>query len=104
MGRKYKSFYQGKGISKNDKSAKPLRAESNTFVDTYDKKTGIFKSRRKYNGQGNAYRDLDVGHEHRPFDHVHDFSTREDIHKNFRLPDKREKTELKKAKRKRRFM
>ena len=104
MARKYKSFYHGKGIPKNDKLAKPLQAESNTFVDTYDKKTGIFKSRRKYNSQGSAYRDLDAGHEHRPFDHVHDFSSKEDIHKKFRLPDKREEKEFKKAKRKRRFM
>ena len=104
MGRKYKSFYQGKGVSKTDTSTRPLKAEPRSFIDTYDKATGMFKSRRKYDSTGNAYRDLDAGHEHKPFDHVHDYTSKKDIHKENRLPNKSEKREFKKAKKKRRFM
>ena len=104
MAKRYEKFYHGKGISKNDISSKPLCAEPNSYIDSYVKKNGKFASRRKFNNKGKAYIDLDTGHNHRPFDHVHDLISVHDFHKDYRLPTKREKRELKKAKKKRRFM
>ena len=81
-----------------------MKAEANSFIDSYVKKNGKFASRRKFDATGNAYVDLDAGHKHRPYDHAHDLINVKDFHKDYRDPTKREKKELAKAKRKRRFM
>ena len=104
MPRRYEKFYHGKGIKKNDTHSKPMTAEPNSFIDSYVKKNGKFASRRKFDSTGRAIVDLDAGHNHRPFDHVHDLITVFDFHKDYRLPTKRERKEFKKAKKKRRFM
>ena len=100
MAKRYEKFYHGKGIPQNDTSSKPLKAEANSFIDSYIKKNGKFASRRKFDGTGRAYVDLDAGHEHRPFDHAHDLINVKDFHMDYRFPTKQEKKEFKKQKRK----
>lgn len=106
MGRKqkYNFFHLFKG-GKNDKRETPLHGAPNTNLDTYDKRNGSFKSRRKYGNNGNAYVDLNVKHKPNENDHAHDI----DINKNKPRSDehrkltRKERRELNKAKRKRRF-
>ena len=98
----YKQFFYGKGISKTTYGRKPMRWTPNTYVDTYNTETGRFRSRRKYGKDGWAYKDMDTADNHRPYDHIHN------IDKGFRSttprkPNKTEREEFKKAKRKRRF-
>ena len=73
-----------------------------TYIDTYNADTGSFRSRRKFGSDGWAYKDLDTPDNHKPYDHVHD------IQKGNRAPDrkpnKQERKELEKAKKKRRFL
>ena len=79
-----------------------MRSQPNTYVDTYNVDTGNFRSRRKYGEDGWAYKDMDTADEKHPRDHVHEIF-RGNRSKNPRDPNKSEKNELKKAKRKRRF-
>ncbi len=74
----------------------------NSNLDTYDKKDGKFRSRRKYGKDGYAVKDLDVADKHKPYDHVHDI-TYNSRPPESRSPNKQEKREFSKAKRKRRF-
>ena len=104
MAKQYKKFHHGKNLSKTDKSSIPLKGEPNTYIDSYHKKTGKFASRRKINGQGNAYVDLDVADHHKNYDHAHDLVKKETFHDKDRPLTPKERKELKKAKRKRRFM
>ncbi len=103
-GRKKKgtqTFQVGKGI-KTDSSRSPLKGVPNTNLDTYSKDNGEFRSRKKYGEDGFAVKDLDVGHfDHNFIDHAHDYigSRRS---KERELSDK-ERREMSKAKRKRRF-
>lgn len=98
----YKQFYHGKGISKTPYGQKPMKWLPWTYIDTYNAATGWFRSRRKFGEDGWAYKDLDTADEHKPWDHVHD------IYHGHRLsgrkPNTVEKKELKKAKKKRRFI
>ena len=97
----YKSFYISKGVKSNSQRT-PIKGYPNTNLDSYNIKTGRFKSRRKFGPDGYAKIDLDVGHfDHNYDDHVHDFD--EHIRKNARPLNKKEKRELNKAKRKRKF-
>lgn len=101
MSKKYKQFFHGKDIPKSRTGRKPTKGEPNTNLDTYNSKTGLFRSRRKFDSKGFAYKDMDVADEHKNYDHVHDFI--ETHRENDRNPTKKEKREFKKAKRKRRF-
>ncbi len=102
MSKPYKQFFHGKGISKTPFGQKPMKWVPRTHIDTYSTVTGMFRSRRKFGSDGWAYKDLDTADNHKPYDHVHD------IHKGKRFddrkPNKAEKKEFKKAKKKRRFL
>ena len=103
MSRKpYKQFHHGKGISKTPFGQKPMKWFPWTYIDTYNADTGRFRSRRKFGSDGWAYKDLDTPDNHKPYDHVHN------IQKGNRAPDrkpnKQERKEFEKAKKKRRFL
>lgn len=100
--KKYPLFHVGKNIPKNDKRNTPFVGEPNTNLDTYDKRTGKLHQRRKFGRDGNAYVDLDVADDHKSYDHAHDIHNRICRQKDRQL-NKKEKRELNKAKRKRRF-
>ena len=96
-----KFFHIGKNIPKNDKNRTPFNGEPNSYLDTYVKKDGRFFRRRKFGRNGRAYVDLDTPHDHNNKDHAHN------IKGNERLADRpltrKEKREMRKAKKKRRF-
>lgn len=98
----YKQFHQGKGIAKTSSGHKPMQWISSSYLDTYNAETGKFRSRRKFGSDGWAHKDMDVADHHKPYDHVHD------IHRGKRFedrkPNKQEKKEFQKAKKKRRFL
>ena len=100
--KKYPLFHVGKNIPKNDKLNTPFVGEPHTNLDTYDKRTGKLHRRRKFGDDGSAYVDLDVADHHKPYDHAHDIHNRVRT-SNDRQLHKKEKRELNKAKRKRRF-
>lgn len=81
----------------------PIKWEANSYIDTYNVQTGKFRSRRKFDKDGWAYKDMDTADDHRPYDHIHDWNDRQRA-KVPRKPNKKEKAELKKAKKKRRFL
>lgn len=99
--KKYGFFHIGKNKLKYGTQDKPMQGEPNSNLDTYSKKTGRFHSRRKYGASGNAVVDLDVATNVHKDDHAHD------IKGNDRSTDrpltKKERREVNKAKRKRRF-
>ena len=103
MSKKYKKFYHGKGISKNDTTSRPLKAEPNSFIDSYLKEDGRFSSSRKFNSNDDAFVDLDIADHHRPYDHAHDLINVKDFHTTWQNPSKFERHEMNKAKKKRRF-
>ncbi len=74
----------------------------NSNLDTYNKKDGTFRSRRRFGEDGYAVKDLDVADNHKKFDHVHDISLNSRPSKS-RMPNKQENRELWKAKKKRRL-
>ena len=98
---KYRFFHIGKNKPKYGTQDKSMQGEPNSFLDTYRKKNGRFHSRRKYGTDGNAVVDLDVATAVHSEDHAHD------INGNNRSKDrpltKKERREINKAKRKRRF-
>lgn len=98
----YKKFFYGKNIAQTPYGNKPMKWLPWTYVDTYNATTGYFRSRRKYGADGWAYKDMDAADNHKPYDHVHD------IYKGTRfkdrMPNKEEKKEFKKAKKKRGFL
>lgn len=98
----YKQFYHSKGISKTTFGQKPMKWFPWTFLDTYNAKTGYFRSRRKYGYDGWAYKDMDTADEKHPRDHIHDIYRGKRF--DARKPTKIERKEFKKAKRKRRFL
>lgn len=102
MAKVNKLHHKGKGVYSDDRLT-PMTGEPNTNLDTREKKTGKFVQRRKFDEDGNAYKDLDIGHEsHRQSDHVHDIKDK--IRSNeARKPTKKEQREINKAKKKRRF-
>lgn len=100
MSKPYKQFFHGKGISKTAYGQKPMKWIPNTYIDTRNAKTGAFKSRRKFGSDGWAYKDMDTADHHKPYDHVHDIY--KGNRSNGRNPNKFEKKEFQKAKKKRR--
>lgn len=98
MNKQYKQFINSKDALQH----KPIKWHPNTFLDTYNEVTGKFRSRRKYGKDGFAYKDMDTADLHRPYDHIHDWQD-QTRSKTPRNPNKQEKKEFKKAKRKRRF-
>ena len=103
MSRKpYKQFHHGKGVKKTPFLHKPMKWLPWSYIDSYNIQNGRFRSRRKFGSDGWAYMDLDTPDDHKPYDHVHD------IQKGKRAPDrkpnKQERKELEKAKKKRRFL
>ena len=102
MNKSYKQFFHGKGISRTSFGKKTMKWIPWTYIDTYNAKTGRFRSRRKFGKDGWAYKDMDTADEAHKYDHIHD------IYKGNRLkarkPNKREINEFKKAKKKRRFL
>jgi hypothetical protein len=55
----------------NDNARSSFMGEPNTFEDSYDKSSGRFRRRRKFNESGYAYIDLDVSSDKHPYDHKH---------------------------------
>lgn len=103
MNKSYKQFFHRKNLHKTDKQHKPIKWNPNTYIDTYNAETGRFRSRRKFDKYGWVYKDMDTADSHRPYDHIHDWNGTQ-REKTPRDPNKQEKAELKKAKKKRRFL
>ena len=100
--RSYKQFFHGKQITKTSHDSKPIQWIPFSNLDTYNSETGKFRSRRKFGYDGWAYKDLDTADIKHPKDHVHDIN--KGCRSSARQPNKSEKIELKKAKKKRRFL
>ena len=103
MNKSYKQFHYGKNYPKTVSKSKPFKWIPNSYIDTYNIETGKFRARRKYGTNGLVYKDMDTADSHRPYDHIHDWKGKQRS-KQPRVPNKQEKAELKKAKRKRRFL
>ena len=107
MSRKQKrNFFRVFKGGKNDDGLTPLHGAPNTNLDTYDKRNGRFKSRRKYGNDGNAYVDLDTAHGCKSnvgYDHAHDIDVNKEPKrsKEHRNLTRKERREINKAKRKR---
>ncbi len=101
---KEKFFKIGKDL-KSDSHLKPLKGVPNTNLDTYKKSDGKIYSRRKFDKSGIAFVDLDIAHNsHNKSDHAHDIDIKLKIPRlKERELTKKEKKELNKAKKKRRF-
>lgn len=96
-----KIFQQGKG-KKTDEARSSLVGPANTNLDFYDKATGKFVSRRKFGIDGNADKDLDKRHySHGNKDHAHDYDGKK--RGKERPLTTKEKREVDKASKKRRF-
>ena len=96
-----KLFQVGKN-RRTDEAHSPLVGEPNTNLDFYEKKTGIFRGRRKFGLDGKASKDLDKRHSsHGNYDHAHDYDGF--IRGKERALTIKEKREMKKASKKRRF-
>ena len=98
----YKQFHCGKKFPKTPCKSKPFKWIPFSYIDTYHIATGRFRSRRKYGYNGTAYIDLDIAHDGYPRDHVHDIIN--GVRLGHRFPNKYERRELEKAKKKRRFL
>ncbi len=103
MSKSYKQFFYGKGMPKTTHGSKPMKWLPRSYIDTYNVETGRFRSRRKFGSDGWAYKDMDTADEKHPRDHVHDIDHGYRS-KNPRDPNKTEKKEFEKAKKKRRFL
>ena len=104
MSRKpYKQFHHGKELPKTSFGRKPMKWFPWTYIDTYNADTGSFRSRRKFGSDGLAYKDMDAADEVHKGDHIHDIHCGQRS-KNPRKPNKYERKEFKKAKKKRRFL
>ena len=100
--RKYNFFHIFKG-GKNDKVITDFKGVPNTNMDTYDKRNGRFKSRRKFGNDGKAFVDLDTADGHKDYDHAHDIDVNKKPPRSEedRKLTRNERRELNKAKRKR---
>lgn len=98
----YKQFFHSKAISKTAYDRKPMKWIPWTYLDTYNAESGKFRSRRKFGSDGWAYKDMDTPDEHKPYDHVHDINKGQRA--SDRRPNKQERKEFEKAKKKRRFL
>lgn len=103
MGKKIKNrfFHIGKN-TRHDNQRTSITGFPNSNLDTYEKSTGNFKSRRKYDDTGKASKDLDVGHyDHNKIDHMHYYS---ENGRSGEIPlSKKDKVELEKCKKKRKW-
>lgn len=97
-----KIFFYGKNIKKSDSVHSPIYGEKNTNIDFYDKSTGKFHRRRKIGKEGVAIKDYDAPDIHKSNYHVHDFEGTSRSSKD-RLPNRRERHEINKVSKKRRF-
>ena len=96
------TYYHGKGIPKTKGGRWPFEGAPGTNVDKRNVRDGSLVTRRKIGQDGRAYKDLDAAYEkHKPYDHVHDIVGT--LRSEERSPDKKEKREFKKAKRKRKI-
>ena len=97
MRKAYKQFFHGKNLPKTNKGQKLRKWEPNTNIDTYNALNGKFRPRRKFENDGFPIKDMDVGDEHKPYDHIHDYidDGRSELS---RAPNKKEKMRLKKLK------
>lgn len=105
MSKKHKPnnyFHVGTFVRKNDRVLTPLRGAPFGHLDTYVKRTGRIYRRRKYKWNGRAYVDLDVAEKHKDYDHAHDIKGN-NRSKDDRPLTKREKRELNRLKKKRRY-
>lgn len=103
MGKKKenKLFHVGKGF-KNDNFVTPFKGSPLTYMDSYKKDNGAFHSRRKFDKYGNACVDIDAASDKHSFDHKHYIvDNKRDL--NGRELSKKERKEIYKAKKKRRF-
>ncbi len=98
---KYRFFHIGKNKLKYGTQNKSMHGAPNSNLDTYNKKTGRFHSRRKYGASGHAVVDLDVATKVHPNDHAHDIKGNNRA--DGRPLTRKERREVNKAKRKRRF-
>jgi len=92
-------FVVGKGV-RGDVHV-PMQGPPNTNMDRYRKNNGKFFSRRKFGPDGYAIKDYDVADAHKQQDHVHDIRGKRIV--TDRAPSKKERREINKAKKKRRF-
>lgn len=94
------NFHVGKDYYSDEHT--PLKGVPNTNLDTYSKKDGRLKKRRKFGQDGNALKDYDSPHGHKPYNHAHDFGLngRDSQGRDLSFSEERE---FEKAKRKRRF-
>lgn len=99
----HKSFLRGKD-KKGEDCHTSFFGPPNTNLDTYRKEDGRFIKRRKFGKDGYAVKDYDVADSHKRYDHVHDISRISGRNPEDRDPNKQEKREINKAKRKRRFL
>ena len=78
-----------------------MKGKPNSNVDKRNKITGALIQRRKYNKDGDAYKDMDAPHVNVDFPHIHDISngSRNEFHKPM---NKKERNEYDKAQKKRR--
>lgn len=97
-----KVFHQGKNF-KSDNPRTPIKGTPNTNLDFYEKESGRFVRRRKFDDKGNAKKDLDKAHSpHNDTDYGHDYFNAQ---RNVSRPlTKKEKREIKKASKKRRVL
>lgn len=100
--KKERYWYFGKNLPKTDLSRSPIKGEPNSNIDFYETKNGKFHRRRKIGYDGRAYVDLDVADITHKEDHANDYLSdgRRCVP---RILTKKEKKELNKAKKKRRF-
>ena len=96
-------YHVGKGIKPTitERSA-PFKGEPNTYIDSYNIKSGEFHRRRVLDNSGNFLKDYDARDEKHTFDHIHVLNGLERTKKGRIELTKKEKAVFKKAKKKRR--
>ena len=98
----YKTYHHGKDYPKTEKNGSPLKGAPNTFHDRREKTTGKLIQRRKFDSEGKASVDIDMGHPgHNKNIHKHLYN-KSLVRSEDKPLSKKEKNEIKKANRKRR--
>ena len=104
MGKKRKGrqlYHIGKGILTDGHTG--FYGEPNTNLDTYRKSDGMFYRRRKFGKNGFAVKDYDMPDEHKNSVHVHLITPQTGRDPVSKDPNKKERREINKAKKKRRL-
>lgn len=96
-----KFYYFGKGLPKTKGLRAPIRGEPNSNIDFRNVETGTLHRRRKIGSNGIASKDYDMSDAHKDYCHVHDYQGTLRS-KTDRPPTKKERSEIKKAERKKR--